>query len=980
MKLFLSYGHDANAAFVLRIKRDLERHGHACWIDSEQIHNQPDWRRSLTDALHDAEWTLGFLSRHAMRPGGVTAQEIAIAQDQRGGCLTTVLMEPLDGWQVPVSVGHAQWVDMSAWAAKQAEGDAAFEPWYAEKRAELLARLRPDLAQRYADEVRALEDWLQPVPQKADIDKLCDGFVGREWLVDILETWRLHNPDARRFWLTGAPGTGKSAFAAWLTATHLANVVALNLCRWDLRDRCDATRVVRTLACFVARRVQDYRSQLLRLMPQLDPETLDCLDAPTLFDRLLAQPLAHCFDGGRNGDRLLLVVDGLDEAVAQHCEAALHNVIDVLRKQGPLLPAWVGLLVTSRPEQPAATAFAGLPMKRIDADVEHNRADLRLYARAWLTTTDRTPAEVDALVAAMDARADGSFIYLRKLREAHEAKRLPLDADSLPEGLGGLYDEWFRRQFPDAKDYRARIAPLLALILAADTPVPDAILDEGMAWDPVTAATILQSLGSLFERRRGGWAPFHKSLRDWLTEREHTLARHLVVVSPARTQLAEILWKHFVAASHDPNVVLDSFLLHELPALVVTLGAPVRDNWIRVVSDLDALVLRCAETVKRLRHERAWADVLAWCGMSDQLALVMGKVGWNLRRWCMLELGNVLLLLGRSGEALAAYRTHNDIAARAVAESPDNPVWQQELAVSQGLIGDVLVVQGHLNQALDAYRATMDIVVGIADADPKSSQAQNNISACHQKIGDVFMALRDPESALRAYRDSHAITARLADIDAAAIEWQRGLSISHNKIGDVLLTLQDLPGALAEYNARMKIATALGESDPENIVWTRDLAITHCYIGNVLMRQDKFAAALNEYRANQEIAASLANADPANAGWQRNFSISHSKVGDALAAQDLPAAALTSYRASFAIAERLAQSDLANGQWQRDLFVVLIRLTTLLLQLGHRDSACQMAQRLDMQAYLLAGRFPQHRERNDYLREDRELLTLACGP
>jgi hypothetical protein len=54
-----------------------------------------------------------------MRPGGITAQEIAIAQDQRGGCLTTVLMEPLDGWQVPVSVGHAQWVDMSEWAAKQ---------------------------------------------------------------------------------------------------------------------------------------------------------------------------------------------------------------------------------------------------------------------------------------------------------------------------------------------------------------------------------------------------------------------------------------------------------------------------------------------------------------------------------------------------------------------------------------------------------------------------------------------------------------------------------------------------------------------------------------------------------------------------------------------------------------------------------------------------------------------------------------------
>jgi hypothetical protein len=83
MKLFISYGHDANAAFVRRIKRDLDAAGHACWIDSEQIHRQPDWRRSLMDALHEAEWTLGFLSppRHASRRrhrGGDSVAHIAV--------------------------------------------------------------------------------------------------------------------------------------------------------------------------------------------------------------------------------------------------------------------------------------------------------------------------------------------------------------------------------------------------------------------------------------------------------------------------------------------------------------------------------------------------------------------------------------------------------------------------------------------------------------------------------------------------------------------------------------------------------------------------------------------------------------------------------------------------------------------------------------------------------------------------------------
>ena len=52
MKLFISYGHGTrDQDFVRRIKGDLESGGDPCWIDSEQIDKQPDWRRSLMDAL-----------------------------------------------------------------------------------------------------------------------------------------------------------------------------------------------------------------------------------------------------------------------------------------------------------------------------------------------------------------------------------------------------------------------------------------------------------------------------------------------------------------------------------------------------------------------------------------------------------------------------------------------------------------------------------------------------------------------------------------------------------------------------------------------------------------------------------------------------------------------------------------------------------------------------------------------------------------
>ena len=258
-------------------------------------------------------------------------------------------------------------------------------------------------------------------------------------------------------------------------------------------------------------------------------------------------------------------------------------------------------------------------MLRIDADTANNRADLRLYAQGWLGATGRSEQEVVGLIDAIDARADGSFIYLRKLREAHENRSLKLDKDAMPFGLNGLYDEWFTRQFPDLKAYRDRVAPAGA-DRRLDTPVPDAVLDEAMAetvpgWDEVASAAVLQLLGSLFERRGDGWAPFHKSVRDWLTDRD-TKARHRVAETAGRSRLASLLWRHFVTAAVDPAASLSPFLLSEFPAQAARQTRATRAAWVMEASNWNPLQARCVATIIFFRERRFWAAMLAWCGLS----------------------------------------------------------------------------------------------------------------------------------------------------------------------------------------------------------------------------------------------------------------------------------------------------------------------------------------------------------------------------
>jgi hypothetical protein len=191
MKVFLSYGHDRNTELVQRIRADLERAGHEVWIDTARIKGGDDWRRTILDGLRDSNWTLSFLSAHSVRDPGVCLDEIGIALGVKGGALATVLVEPEREVQVPVSISHIQWLDMADWTARKTAGGPAWETWYAERLQEILSLLADPKTQRFVGEVEELARRLRPTEQAADIPPLIEGFVGRDWLLQQLQTWRM---------------------------------------------------------------------------------------------------------------------------------------------------------------------------------------------------------------------------------------------------------------------------------------------------------------------------------------------------------------------------------------------------------------------------------------------------------------------------------------------------------------------------------------------------------------------------------------------------------------------------------------------------------------------------------------------------------------------------------------------------------------------------------------------------------------------
>jgi hypothetical protein len=516
MRIFLSYGHDANEELVRRIKADLEARGHDVWFDKSDIRFGDDWRRAITDGIVGSNRVLSFLSKYSTRDPGVCLDELAIAIGVKGGNIQTILVESETEVKPPPSIGHIQWLDMHDWKERRAANEAEWEEWYHSKLTEIVRVIESDESRRFAGEIETLNGYLKPISSDSRVSTLLrKGFVGRDWLFDAIEQWRTAADRASRlFWIVGEPGVGKSAFAAHLTHFGRDKVIAAQFVEWDKPDHRSAQRVIRSITFQLATRLPEYRKLLLTL-PEI--KELDQKDPAELFDYLLANPLRTTIAGGR--ERHLIVIDGLDEAG----EADHNPLVEMLSRNAQRLPDWIGLVLTSRPESAVKTPLQGLNPSVLDTRTEANRNDICDYLRHELTLQLESRPDADRLVMQILEKSEGLFLYVERFCDDLQRGHLSLDRpEQFPQGLGGVFCQFFDRQFPDIEKFRKSTRPALRAILAAREPLPVEILQRIFNWQDEELQDFTRPLGSLFPvaREASGEVikPYHKSLADWLAD------------------------------------------------------------------------------------------------------------------------------------------------------------------------------------------------------------------------------------------------------------------------------------------------------------------------------------------------------------------------------------------------------------------------------------------------------------------------------
>ncbi len=554
MKIFLSYGHDnAAEALVLRIKTGLSHLGHEVWLDRERIEFGDDWRREVTEGIIESDHVLAFLSEHSTRDPGVCRDEIAIALGAGKAYVFTILVQPEVDVSLPISVSHLQWLDMHDWQARQQADTDAFEAWYAEGFAQICAVIDHPDNQRFAGEISQLEEYLLPLDCTPDINSRLQGFTGRQWLLDEINTWREGDRSSRIFCLSGGPGMGKSAVVAWLAHSNKAQVIAAQFCRYNSPERRDPTRVIRSIAFQLATRLPDYRRHLLN---QPEIKDLDRKNPVDLFDYLLANPLRYAINGNR--PRQLIVIDALDETL----QNGQSELTELIASQLSKLPDWLGWVVTSRPESAIRGQLEQFGLHEINADDPRNQDDVETYIQHWLPTLGLADAELIHAQQQILTAAQGNFLYVRQLQAAIQQNIIDIkQLNDLPKGLSALYLREFKYRYPDTHHYEQELLPILEILVASSRPIPTSDIETLLNYSKRQRAKVIERLGSYLTVTEQGVALFHKSLQDWLLDENSAGADYFVEIDNGHQVLGKVLWEQFI----NTEQTLDCFMVLEMP-------------------------------------------------------------------------------------------------------------------------------------------------------------------------------------------------------------------------------------------------------------------------------------------------------------------------------------------------------------------------------------------------------------------------------
>ena len=328
--------------------------------------------------------------------------------------------------------------------------------------------------------------------------------------------------------LSGNAGMGKSVIAGEMCRRmqEAGRLAGSHFCHHDRARHRNPKVMMQSLACHLSCCLPEYKKALVEQVSGNLGVEINDMEVKDLFDLLFLEPLNRVADPDFTS---LVVIDALDESEYQ----GRNDLLDVIANLFKNLPLWLRFLVTTRPEINIWDSLKDFQPLLLEPKDEENLKVIRFYFERNLS--DMLEVEMrEVVLDDLVQKSEGVFLCAKFLVDYIRAEYSTLLTweqldTNIPAGIACVYKTYFERleknlckELSITEDQFLRF---MGAIAAAREPLP-------LGFVPKLLCTHLSS--SVFIRKKNeancivsSLLPvhedrihfFHKSVKDWLTDK-----------------------------------------------------------------------------------------------------------------------------------------------------------------------------------------------------------------------------------------------------------------------------------------------------------------------------------------------------------------------------------------------------------------------------------------------------------------------------
>ena len=330
--------------------------------------------------------------------------------------------------------------------------------------------------------------------------------------------------------ITGDAGMGKSVIAAVICKemNKAGRLLGSHFFHHDSEQYGNPKNMLLSLALQLCDALDEYKSEIVKkLNRNLGANNINDLKVKDLFKLLFEEPLSSVGDPGRNR---LIVIDGLDEIQGQ----GRDELLDVVANHFCTLPSWVRFCVTARPEENITDKLNKFDPIHLKQDDEDNVKDISHFVRRQLSGVIHSGL-AEVVIGELTLKAEGHFLFASLMVDfiKKNVSRVPLEelVRNLPTDVSGYYKSYFQRlreEFKSIKELTitdVQFLTFLGVLVAKREPLPLGFASKLLVLDTESPAVhqhvrkVNDCISTLLPIKDGCVDFFHKSVKDWLTER-----------------------------------------------------------------------------------------------------------------------------------------------------------------------------------------------------------------------------------------------------------------------------------------------------------------------------------------------------------------------------------------------------------------------------------------------------------------------------